>query len=110
MGSATITVTLSVPSALVITVSYATVGGTAIAPGDYTTANGTLSFAPGQTSRAFSVQIVDDFIDDVNETVILTLSNANNANNATIGDNNPAILTITKGLKFYLPVVLHQFP
>jgi hypothetical protein len=104
--SATIRVELSAPSGWEVSVDYATSDGTAIAPGDYTTVSGTLSFAPGQTTNTFSVQVADDSIDEGNETVILTLSDANNA---TIGDINPAILTITKGFKFYLPVVLHQF-
>ena len=34
-----------------VTVDYATSDGTATAPGDYTAATGTVTFAPGDTSR-----------------------------------------------------------
>ncbi|MCP4544453.1 MAG: hypothetical protein GY832_45660, partial [Chloroflexi bacterium] len=90
-GLATVAVTLGVPSALTVTVDYATSDGTATAPGDYTTAGSTLTFMPGLTETTFTVAINDDELVENNETLILTLSNAVNAN---IGDNNPATLTI----------------
>ncbi len=45
-GSATITVDLSGASAVTATVGYATANGTATAGSDYTSASGTLTFAP----------------------------------------------------------------
>ncbi|MFN2129772.1 MAG: Calx-beta domain-containing protein, partial [Anaerolineae bacterium] len=90
-GTATITVTLSAPSAQSITVQYATSNGTATAGSDYTGTSGTLTFAPGQTVRTFSVAATEDSIDEANETVNLTLSNVTNA---TLGTPSTATLTI----------------
>jgi hypothetical protein len=91
-GPATITITLSAASSSVVTVNYATSDDTAVAGQDYTATSGTLTFTPGLTKTTFTVAINDDALDEVDETLILTLSNAINAN---IGDNNPATLTIT---------------
>jgi uncharacterized repeat protein (TIGR01451 family) len=90
-GTATITVTLSAPSGRVVTVDYATGDGTAVAPGDYTATSGTLTFAVGQTSRTFTVTVVNDTLNEGNETVALTLSNPGNA---SLGVPNAATLTI----------------
>ena len=90
-GSATITVTLNAAPAVAATVNYATSDGTATAPGDYTSTSGTLTFVAGTTVQTFTVAIVDDGIDETDETMSLTLSGATNA---TIGGTNPATLTI----------------
>jgi hypothetical protein len=74
-GTATITVLLSAASDRTVTVDYATSAGTASAGSDYAVANGTLTFGPGVTSRTFAVNIVDDAVDEADETLILTLSN-----------------------------------
>ncbi|MEZ4513082.1 MAG: Calx-beta domain-containing protein [Chloroflexota bacterium] len=89
--TATATVQLSGPSAKTVTVAYATSSGTATAGSDYTAASGTLTFAPGQTTATFGVALLDDALDEAAETVILTLSNPTNG---TLGDPNPATLTI----------------
>jgi hypothetical protein len=78
-GTATITVILSAASDQTVTVDYTTSSGTASAGSDYAVANGTLSFSPGVTSRTFSVVIVDDAVDEPDETVALVLSNPVNA-------------------------------
>jgi hypothetical protein len=68
-------VTLSAPSTHQVKVDYATVDGTATAPGDYTPATGTLTFAPGETNKQVSVSSVQDVLDEDNETFTLNLSN-----------------------------------
>ena len=106
-GTATITVTLDTPSALQVTVEYATSDGTAEKPGDYIAASGTLTFTPGVTSQTFVVTINDDTLDEDDETVTLTLSNASNAN---IGPNNPATLTIVDDdYSIFLPLVARNY-
>src|SRR5262249_38083966 len=90
-GTATIGVQLNAPSNQQVTVHYATSDGTATAPGDYGAKNGTLTFSPGQTSKTFTVPIVDDTLDEPNETINLALSNPGNA---TLGSPAGAILTI----------------
>jgi len=91
VSAATITATLSVASNGTITVNYVTSNGTALAGTDYVAATGTLTFTAGSTTAAFTVPILDDALDEPDETVILTLSNPVNA---ALGAPNPATLTI----------------
>jgi hypothetical protein len=79
--NATFTVTLSAASASAVTVNYATRNGTATAGtaangGDYTTANGTLAFSAGQTSKTINVAILGDTVFESDETFYLDLSAA----------------------------------
>ncbi|MFO0842874.1 MAG: Calx-beta domain-containing protein [Gemmataceae bacterium] len=69
----TFTVTLSVPADHAVGVGYATANGAAVAPGDYVGASGTLAFAPGQASRAVTVLVRGDLIDEANERLFLNL-------------------------------------
>ena len=73
-------VTMSRASASTVTVDYATSDGTATAGADYTASSGTLSFAPGETSKTVSVPVLDDAHDDGGETFALTLSNVSGGN------------------------------
>ena len=57
------------------TVDYATSNDTATAGSDYEAASGTLTFAAGDTSKTVSVAVLDDALDEGNETLTLTLSN-----------------------------------
>ena len=76
----TFTVSLSAASAKSVTVDYATSDGTATAGADYTAISATtLTFAAGQTSKTFTVGVLTDSLDEADETVTLTLSNASNA-------------------------------
>jgi hypothetical protein len=90
-GTATITVSLSNPFSLPVTVNYATSDGSAMAPVDYLPANGTLTFAPGDVSASFQVALVDSGVAGPDKTVNLTLSTPTNA---TLGNQNTAVLTI----------------
>jgi hypothetical protein len=74
-GTATLTVTLSNPSDFPITVDYETGDGTATAGDDYVAASGTLTFTPGVTTTTFTVDIINDSLDENDETVLLTLTN-----------------------------------
>ena len=90
--NATFTVTLSAPSGQIISVQYATANGTALAPGDYTTTSGTLTFNPGGAlTQTITVPVIGDLLDETDETFTLTLSNPSNA---TISDGQ-AVGTIT---------------
>jgi uncharacterized repeat protein (TIGR01451 family)/CSLREA domain-containing protein len=90
-GAKTITVQLSTASDQSVIVHYATSNGSATAPGDYTTTSGDLTFNPGQTSTTFNVPIVNDNLDEPNETINLVLSAPNGA---TLGTPPSATLTI----------------
>jgi chitinase len=78
----TFTVTLSAASTSTVTVNYATVGGSATSGTDFATRSGTLSFAPGETSKTISVDVVGDTAFEGNETFTLALSGA--STNASI--------------------------
>ncbi|HON08996.1 MAG TPA: Calx-beta domain-containing protein, partial [Verrucomicrobiota bacterium] len=75
-----------------VTVQYATSDGTAKAPADYTSRQGTLIFNPGQTNVSFTVPIVNDTAVEYEETVNLRLFNP--STNAVLGMSN-ATLVIT---------------
>ncbi|MFM6879470.1 MAG: Calx-beta domain-containing protein, partial [Dolichospermum sp.] len=68
----TYTVTLSSDSTDTITVQYATSNNTATAGSDYTATNGTLTFAPGVTSQDIIIPILNDFLNEPQETFNLT--------------------------------------
>lgn len=76
-------VTLSAASGRTITVDYATSDGTASSPADYAPANGTLTFAPGVTTRRVDITVVGDVLDEANETLVLALSSPSNASFGT---------------------------
>ena len=59
-----------------VTVDYATADGSAKAGEDYTATSGTLTFAAGETSKTVSVAVLDDAVDEGEETFSFRLSNA----------------------------------
>ena len=73
------TVTLSAASAMPVSVDYATLAGTATPGSDFNTVQGTLTFSPGQTSRAVSVAIRGDTLAEPDETFLVALSNSTGA-------------------------------
>src|SRR5262249_33442517 len=92
--TATITVTRTGGSNVPVSVNYATSNGTATAGSDYTATSGTLSFGIGETSKTFTVPILDDTLVEGNETVNLSLSNPTGG--ATLGSQTTATLTIVE--------------
>ena len=72
-------VTLSAPSTLPVSVSYSTTDGTAVAPGDYTTASGTLAFKAGETTKSITVSVVGETAVESDETLTVTISSPVNA-------------------------------
>lgn len=74
--NATFTVTLSEALTTQATVNFATANGSALAPGDYTSNSGTLTFAAGETTKTVTVAVAGDVRDEVDETFRLLLSEA----------------------------------
>ena len=72
-------VSLSRAASGTVTVDYATADGTATAGEDYSSTSGTLTFAAGETAKTVSVPVLDDVIDEGQETFTLRLSNATGA-------------------------------
>src|SRR5262249_40914008 len=79
-----------------VSVDYVIAGGTATAPpgadADFAgPLTGTLTFAPGQTSRTLTIPLVNDAIVEPDETLTVTLQNPQGG--ATLGA--PAVATVT---------------
>ena len=96
-AAATFTVTLSAASTQTVTVAYATGNGTATAGSDFQAASGTLTFAPGDTSKTITVWVTGDRLPEPTETFVVNLSSPTNATIAdgqgvgAILDNEPRI-------------------
>ena len=78
-GSATFTVSLSGASYQTVTVNYATNNGTATGNSDYAATSGTLTFAPGETTKTITVPIINDTNVEANETFNVNLTVPTNA-------------------------------
>ena len=76
------------------TVQFATSNGTAVAPGDYTTSAGTLTFAAGQLTRTFNVPVKHDIVPEQNESFFLDLFNPGGGATASLGVQRTAMITI----------------
>ena len=71
------TVTLSAASTNTVTVSFATANGPATGgagPNDFTVTSGTLTFAPGETSKTITVLVKGDTAVESNEKYFVNLS------------------------------------
>jgi len=83
LTSASVTVTLSKAFTSPVTVNYATANGSAASGSDYNSANGTLTFNPGEVSKSISLAVAGDTDVESNETCTVNLSSASGASIAT---------------------------
>ncbi|MBD2494355.1 Calx-beta domain-containing protein [Nostoc sp. FACHB-280] len=93
--NATYTVNLSQTSNQTVIVQYFTANVTATAGSDYTSTIGTITFNPGETSKVINIPILNDFINEEDETFILQLISPANA---ILGTSNTVTTTITDTL------------
>jgi hypothetical protein len=90
-------VQLSAASGRTVTVNYATAAVTATSGVDYSAVSNALTFAPGETNKTITVQVIGDRIAEPNETFAVNLSGATNASIAngqgvgTILDDEPRV-------------------
>jgi hypothetical protein len=84
-----------------VTVNYAAnTSSTATNGSDFSLSTGTLTFAPGETSKNISVSIIDDSLMELNETAIVDLSNPTNGSlgvsrhTLTIIDDEPPTVNL----------------
>src|SRR5262249_11666948 len=70
------------PSGNTVSVYYSTTNGSATSGSDYTSASGSLTFSPGQTSKTVTVYATGDTAVQPNETFYVTLPGATGASNA----------------------------
>jgi hypothetical protein len=73
---AVFTVTLSEASTQTVTVAYATTAASAQPGSDYLETSGTVTFAPGETSKTIHVTVLSDTAYEGNESFRVNLSNA----------------------------------
>jgi uncharacterized repeat protein (TIGR01451 family) len=97
------------PNSRTSLVSFVTADVTAVAGVDYQATNGILTYLPGETSKTINVRILDDNLDEVNETFTLSLFNPVNVSLSTTkstgtivdNDNAPTMsifdATVTEG-------------
>ena len=92
-GTATIEVTRTDGNDGVVSVAYSTSAGSAASGLDYNEASGVVNWADGDSaSKTFTVTIIDDLLNENDETVNLVLSNPTGG--ASLGNQNQAVLTI----------------
>ena len=90
----TFTVRLNVASSLEVMVDWTTTDGTATQGTDYAETTGTLRFDALETEQTITVPLLDDALDEADETFAIALSNAVNATlddaeaTGTIADND----------------------
>ncbi|WP_189346983.1 retention module-containing protein, partial [Undibacterium macrobrachii] len=103
-GTVTYTVSLSSASIATVNVNFATNNGSAISASDFVGTSGTISFAPGETTKTVVVSLINDSIEESTENFTFNLSNAVNATigNASlvtsiIDDDRPTITTVEPG-------------
>ena len=92
VSSKALTVELSAASGQDVTVAYAFTGTAGASGVDHSAVNGTLTIAAGDTSGTITIpSIVNDALDEPDETVTVTLSNPSNA---TLGTDKSHTYTI----------------
>ena len=97
-GNANVTVSLDIPASLDVSADVMTQDGTAMSPNDYDATSSTVSIPTGATSVVFAVSIVEDVIDEFDETFVVALtastaaviSPTSGSSTVTIIDNDPA--------------------
>jgi sugar lactone lactonase YvrE len=107
--AASFTVSLSQAAGAPVTVDFATSDGTAKAASDYDSSTGTLTFAPGDTSKTVTVPVNGDTAFEPDESFTLTLSNASGApisraagTGTIVNDDAAPIKRRKPGVKFSL--------
>ena len=89
----TVTVTRTLGSSSgAATVDYATSDGAAKAGLDYVTTSGTLSFAPGEITRSFVAQLINDQTDEDTQAFNITLTNPTGG--VSLGGNSTTSINI----------------
>jgi putative cell wall-binding protein len=92
-GTDTIQISLSAPDPGTVTVAYAVTGGTAINGTDFALADGTATFAPGQTTVNIPFTVAADTLLENSEDFVVTLSDP--SIEADLGSPTQHTVTIT---------------
>jgi glucose/arabinose dehydrogenase len=100
-GAKTINVVRLGDTSSTVTVDYSTADGIATERSDYTTARGTLRFAPGETQKSFDILITDDGLNEPAEGFFVNLSNPTGP--AVLGNPSSVALAINDNDPFPPP-------
>src|SRR5207237_8498148 len=92
---------LSAASSTPVSVDYATADGSALATTDYFAQSGTITFAPGQTSREILLASQEEAALDGNETFSVQLSNPTGG--ATIASGTATVTIVDPTRQFSIP-------
>jgi len=95
LGAVTLTITRSGNATLPASVDYATNDGSATQKADFEIAVGTLTFAPGETSKTITVLLNEDAYIEGSEIFSLSLANPTGA---TLGQQNTTTVTLSDDL------------
>lgn len=89
LGTVELTARLSAMSGRTVVLSWSLVSGSAVAARDFVAASGTLTFAPGELEKTFSLTLVDNDLSEADESFQVRFS----ASNAVLGQEQ-AIVTV----------------
>jgi len=89
-GVVTITIVRTLNTSGSAIVTYSTANVSASSGSDYSAVSGSVSFAAGESSKSFTVPIINDTVPEGNETFNVILNGAANANFGT-----PSVATVT---------------
>ncbi len=73
-ATADLTITRTNGSDGTVSATFTATPGTATAGSDYATTSGTVTLLDGETTKTFCISLLDDFVDEPNETFAVTLS------------------------------------
>lgn len=103
--NASVTVSLSSPAAAGDIIVAYNVGGTATSGTDFTALSGSITIDNGTSSKVLTIPVLDDSVDEDNETVVITLSSitsgiaqistTDNSQSVNIADNDNSSISIT---------------
>ncbi len=88
-GSQIFTVTLSAPQSFPISFDFQSYNAFAASGSDYISTSGTLTFAPGQTTKTITVSIVNDYLAENQEHYYILITNAMNVNTSAPINTSP---------------------
>jgi hypothetical protein len=102
-GGVTITITRTLNTSGSAIVTYSTADISATSGSDYSAVSGSVTFAAGESSKSFTIPIINDTVGEGNEIFNVMLNGAANANFGT-----PSIATVTivdndKGRRLKVP-------
>jgi len=89
-GAVTITITRTLNTSGSAIVTYSTANVSATSGSDYSAVSGSITFAAGESSKSFTIPIINDTLSEGNETFSVLLNGAANAN-----FGSPSVTTVT---------------